>query len=190
VIKARLAVCSLALAGSALIALTAAAPASARLTVRASESRGVVAMGKFHPRRSPTLRSAIWAFGRPTSRRHQSGANGCRVWWPRLGLIIHFASFGHPRGVTACNARVGLAQTATIKGRRVGRWRTSRGLRGGDSRERLQDLYPNAEQHGSRWWLVSAYSPIGTGGYYAVLAAGVTRGRVADFHLWIGAAGD
>ena len=104
---------------------------------------------------------------------------------------MHFANYGgRPRGSTACDADVGLAQTATIKGRHVRRWRTGRGLRGGDRRTRLENLYPRAEQHGRRWWLVTGYSCIGECGDYAILAAGVTHGRVRDFHLAIGAAGD
>jgi len=179
------------LVAGVLVALVIATPAPARLTIKASEERGVAAMGKFHPRRSPTLRSAIRAFGRPNGRRVQSGGNACRVRWRRLGLIIQFANFGIAgRERTACDADVGLAQNATIKGRRVRRWRTGRGLRGGDRRARLEDLYPDAEQHGRRWWIVSADSPFGTGGRYAILAAGVTRGRVRDFHLAIGAAGE
>jgi hypothetical protein len=191
VFRSRSAGYALALAGAALLALAVATPAGARLTIKASERRGVVAMGKFHPRRSATLRSAIRAFGKPTGRRVQTGGNSCRVRWRRLGLIIQFANFGIAgQERTACDDDVGLAQTATIKGRRVRRWRTGRGLRGGDTRDRLEDLYPNAEQHGRRWWLVSAESPFGTGGRYAILAAGVTRGRVRDFHLSIGAAGE
>jgi hypothetical protein len=86
---------------------------------------------------------------------------------------MQFANFGFdPRGRTACNADVGLAQSATIKGRRVRRWRTGRGLRGGDRRSRLLDAYPDAEQHGRRWWLVSAESPFGEGGRVCGLRAG------------------
>src|SRR4051794_40414427 len=133
-----------------------ATEARARLTIKASEARGVVAMGRFRPRRSPTLRSAIRAFGRSSSRHLRQGA--CRVRWRRLGLIIQFANFGGHQHTT-CDADVGLAQSATIKGHRVRRWRTGRGLRGGDSRDDLLDLYPDAEQHGRRWWIVSADSP-------------------------------
>jgi hypothetical protein len=72
----------------------------------------------------------------------------------------------------------------------VRRWETGRGLRGGDDAIWIQDLYPNAERHGRRWWLITGYSPFGDGGYYAKFAAGVTRGVVRDFHIVIGAAGE
>jgi hypothetical protein len=175
----------------AVLAVGPATPATARLTIKASETRGVTKMGKFHPSRSATLRSAVRAFGKTSSRRVRNGGNACKVHWRRLGLTIQFANFGIT-GVerTACSADVGLAQSATIKGRHVRRWRTGLGLRGGDTRGDLLNLYADAEQHGRRWWIVSAYSPFGDGGRYAVLAAGVTRGRVRDFHLWIGAAGE
>jgi hypothetical protein len=49
---------------------------------------------------------------------------------------------------------------------------------------------PGAHQHGSRFWLRTAFSPIGEGGLYPVLAARVHHHEVIGFKGWVGAAGD
>lgn len=182
---------TLLLAAAVVLALAFdAAAASARLTIKFNHQTGVTAMGKFHPRRAPSLRSAIRAFGRPTARR-KLGKSVCKVRWSRLSLRITFAYFGlPPRGKTACSPSVGLAQNATIRGKHVGRWGTKRGLHGGSSLDRLLELYPGAEQHGRRWWLAKAISPFGDEEEYALFAVGVTNGYVRDFHIPIGAAGE
>jgi hypothetical protein len=81
------------------------------------------------------------------------------------------------------------AQSVSIGNDR--RWRTSRHLRVGQSVDRLKHRYPHARRHGSDFWLKTAFSPIGSGRYYAVLAARTHKLRwVSGFEGWIGGAGD
>ena len=172
-----------------LIAATAASDATAAGdTIRAQGSASgfgrVLAIGAFKPERDPTLAAAISAFGDPSSRR-RSGDTACRVSWSGVGLAILFANFG---GGGACDPRYGRAQRGRANG---SRWRTGKGLRVGDRVRRLIRLHPRASRHGRVWWLVSGVSLYGSPSRrYPVLAAAVSRGRVASLKLEIGAAGD
>ena len=103
-----------------------------------------------------TYRDAVDAFGRPTYRK-TSSAVSCTVGWAGKGLRIYFRSVSRP-----CRAR-SLATAeysgATFLSRR---WSIDRGLRVGDSWERMRQLYPLSEQrdmhHKHRWRVRSALS--------------------------------
>lgn len=143
-------------------------------------------LGHFHPRRNPTLKRAIRVFGKPSSRHSRLNGNECKVAWKDKRLHIKFANYGSGN---ACSRRGGRAQSVVIK--RSRKWRTSKHLRVGQSVDHLLRLYPQARQHGRAfWWLKTAYSAVGSGGNYAVLAARVHHGRVNGFRGWIGAAGE
>lgn len=163
-----------------------------RLVIRASP-RGVLALGPYRVRSSPSFRSAIRAFGDPSRVGALFGGSGCRVSWPLIGLVIRFANYG---GHHACSPRYGLAQTVAIRGRNAESWRTPNGLRIGQSSRQLRRRHPSASQHGPRsWWLVTGRTFIGPscgGGPcpYAVFSASTRGGRVAEFRLRVGAAGD
>lgn len=163
-----------------------------RLVIRANR-QGVLALGPYRVRSSPSLRSAIRAFGDPSAVGRRWGRSGCRVSWPLIGLVIQFASFG---GYEACSPAYGRAQSVFIRGSNGRLWRTARGLRIGQSVGRLRRRHPSAEPHRPRlWWLVTGQTFIGPscgGGPcpYAVLSASVRAGKVSAFRLWVGAAGD
>jgi hypothetical protein len=177
------------LAATALIASLAAAPAAgARSFVIAArgsdDSFGTVKrIGDFKPARNATLAAAVRAYGEPSST--SGGGDSCSVRWRRLGLTILFANFG---GADACEPSAGLAQRAVVKRRK--RWHTRRGLHIGDHLRKLDRLYPGVEPRAGGFALVTAYSPVGTGGRYTVLGARVRISRVRAFVLFIGAAGD
>jgi hypothetical protein len=75
------------------------------------------------------------------------------------------------------------------------RWRTSRGLRIGDSVTRLRRLYPRAGFHRrplywAGWWLVVRTSVYGETHEYPGLRARVRNGRVTAFVVEYAAGGD
>ncbi len=167
--------------------LAAAAPADARsFVLRATGSATglgeVQAIGDFKPSVNPRLRAAVRAFGQPDSRR--GGGDICRVRWDRFGLLIRFQNFG---GFNSCGPR-GLAQKAVVAGDRP--WRTTKGLRIGDSVARIKRLYPNARQTPRGFRIISGILPFGTPVPYAVVGARLQGGDVSAFTLFVGAAGD
>jgi hypothetical protein len=167
--------------------LVAAAPADARsFVLRATGSATglgeVQAIGDFKPSVNPRLRAAVRAFGQPDRRR--GGGEICRVRWNRFGLTIIFQNFG---GVDSCGPR-GLAQKAIVTGDRP--WRTTKGLRLGDSVARIRQLYPNARRTPRGFRIISGILPFGRPVPYAVLGARLQGGDVSAFTLFVGAAGD
>jgi hypothetical protein len=144
----------------------------------------VLAIGAWRTEADPTLGAAIAAFGPPSSQRKIGGRVGCGVRWKGVGVRAVFADFG---GGVACNPQDGRVQEARAYG---SSWRTARGLEIGDRARRLRRLYPRAERHRAGFWLVTAFSAIGTGGRYPVLRSLMEGGRVSAFHVEVGAAGD
>jgi hypothetical protein len=122
-------------------------------------------------------RKAVAAFGRATARGTDTPeSNTCTVRWEAQGVDVGFAWAPGP-----CRAR-NLVR-ATWSGMRLfgSRWKTSEGLRVGDSVARIKLLYPRA-RHVSRpptpaeWWLVSQRN--GELGVQPLLVAEVGAGRV------------
>lgn len=165
-----------------------APPARAQSSFTIRTSNGAVArIGAFHPSRAATLGAAIGVFGAPTSRR-LTKYSGCRVDWHNLRLRIEFENFGgHGPGLTTCSPSVGLAQTFTVRG---SRFRTSAGLRVGNSTASIPAIYPDAEFTDGSWWLVTAISPFGDQSEYPVVRATVGGGRVRALAGVIAAAGE
>jgi hypothetical protein len=145
--------------------------------------QGDYKLGSYAVKRDGTLRGAIAAFGAPT-RVRQTSRLSCGASWRALSLAITFYNLG---GSNPCEPRFGRFGRATTTGKQ---WRTSKGLRVGDSLGRLRALYPRAEAHGAWRWLVVRTSPFGLGGRYAGLAAKLTRGRVSAFLVTYPAGGD
>jgi hypothetical protein len=173
---------------AAVVLLVPAASADARsFVLRATGSETglgkVRAIGDFKPARNPRLGAAIRAFGQPTG--SSGGGEICRVRWANLGVRIAFQNFG---GVDSCEPHGGRAQKAVIKDDR--RWRTTKGLRIGNSVARLRRLHPDARRTPRGFRLVEGILPFGSPQPYAVLGARVAGGRVTAFTLFIGAAGD
>jgi hypothetical protein len=90
-------------------------------------------------------------------------------------------------GLNPCSDSGGFVHTAKVTGRD---WRTTKGLRIGDTKGALRRAYKNARLVRGRWWLVTAVTTIGASRRYPVLAATVTGGRVTSFSLFVGSAGD
>ena len=144
----------------------------------------VLAIGDWRTEADPTLGAAIAAFGSPSSQRQIGGRAGCGVRWRSAGVRAIFADLG---GGVACNPADGRVQEARAYG---SGWRTVRGLAVGDRVRRLRRLYPRAERHRAGFWLVTAFSLIGTEGRYPVLRSVMDGRRVRAFHVEVGAAGD
>ena len=142
--------------------------------------RGDEWIGSFAVKKNGKLGGALAAFGAPSSTTRGDGS--CRVRWNRLGLQISFYNLG---GQDACGRTTGFFQSATINGRG---WRTVQGLRIGDAGARVRRLFPSAERHGNRWWLVPRFTQ--ATGRYPGLSAGVNGGKVTDFRVVYGAGGE
>lgn len=132
-----------------------------------------------------TLAKAIRTFGQPSSRRSRYGGTTCLVRWRKAKVYGDFANYGG--GGSACDPGFGRAQTITLRARG---WQTRRGLRIGARSSEVQRRHPAAAFRSGRWWIVSAYSPVGDGADYPVLSAGVASGRVRSFKMVVGAAGE
>ena len=150
--------------------------------------QGDYKIGGYAVKADGTLGGAVDEFGDPTTRRRARGI-GCDLAWRSLGLRIEFYNLG---GQDACSREGGRFGGATITSRR---WRTSKGLRVGDSVARIRRLYPRATYHAGgfysrSWWLVTRYTRIGTNGYYPGLRARVRNGRVASLVIEYAAGGD
>jgi hypothetical protein len=150
--------------------------------------QGDYKIGGYAVKADGSLGGAVDEFGAPTTRRRARGI-GCDLTWRSLGLRIEFYNLG---GRDACSREGGRFGGATITSRQ---WRTSKGLRVGDSVARIRRLYPRATFHqggfypGS-WWLVTRYTRIGTNRYYPGLRAVVRSGRVSALVIEYAAGGD
>jgi hypothetical protein len=127
---------------AALAATAALAAQDNSRVIEVPDSGRIVRVGAFRPRQylgdedfpggvTPNRRNAIRAFGRPDGKNPQ----GCPNKWKRLGVRMVVADFG---GGPACASSTRI-QTLVITGRA---WRTERGLRIGDSLDRVRELYP------------------------------------------------
>ncbi|HET9507743.1 MAG TPA: hypothetical protein VFO81_07355 [Gaiellaceae bacterium] len=124
-----------------------------------------------------TLADARARFGAPTATRREP-PYGCVATWRALGLTLLFLELSDRN---PCAAGVMLRATVTSRGA----WRTSKGLRKGDSIARLRLLYPRAAHRSgfgpwTGYWLVTRRS-CELGGFqpYPGLLARVRNGRVA-----------
>ncbi|MEI7890311.1 MAG: hypothetical protein WCI34_08365, partial [Actinomycetes bacterium] len=92
-----------------------------------------------------------------------------------LGLQLEFCDFWY-RNWKATGYTCSLSVSG-IMGRQ--HWKTSKGIRVGDSLKRLRRAYPGARRHGAAsWWLSKRYSGLG-GYYYPPAAAAVRAGRIS-----------
>ena len=164
------------------VAATLALAAVAAGATASPVIQGDYRIGTFAVKRDGSLRGMIRAFGEPSSARRRGEV--CYLAWRPVGLRATFYNLG---GFDPCSRARGRFGTATMTGRS---WRTSVGLRIGDSARRLRSLFPRAGRHGAWWWLVTRKTPFGLGGEYPGLAAKVVRGRVAAFVVRYPAGGD
>jgi hypothetical protein len=127
----------------------------------------------------PQATSALRNRGRRVVRHRP---NLCLVTWPRIGLTVNFGLVGNDSR-DRCKAGAALVVTITSRGP----WKTTAGLRIGDSVAQLQRLYPRATAHladlgQAGYWLVTRRLCKEVGGQpYAGLLARVHKDRVSAF---------
>jgi hypothetical protein len=153
--------------------------------------RGDTNLSGYAVKRDGTLFGAIEEFGDPSSLRRGRYRGQptvtCIARWQPLGLKITFYNLG---GQNPCRPQYGYFGEAWITSRQ---WRTASGLRVGHPWRYILRYHPRARPGGTRtgwWWLVTRYTPIGTGGPYAALAARVKDGYVVVFRVRYAAGGD
>jgi len=142
-------------------------------------------IGTWNPYKNASVAAARRAFGPDYATTITTGE--CILEWPHIGLRVHFADLS---GTDACGDRTGLAQSIEVDGIISDRWRTLSGLRPDMRESAIRKLYPRARKHNGDWWLITAKSLIGDGGYYAPISAAVHDGRVTGFDVWVGGAGE
>jgi hypothetical protein len=130
---------------AAMVALALPSTASAADLVIRVRSKHVSSLGGFQTNgRHGTLRNAVRAWGRPSTRK-SAGGGFCRVNWSSVGVKAVF--------VSRCGDSSRI-QRATLHSKR---WTTERGLHVGDPTAKLKQLYPGATFTVSYFWLYKAY---------------------------------
>src|SRR5262245_29606867 len=168
--------------GGLLVVVAALAIAASAAAAPSQVIQGDVKLGAFAIQSDGSLGGAIRALGAPTSRsRH---AAGCKMRWASLGVQILFYNLG---GQDPCSNAFGRFGKATVVG---SGWRTSNGLRIGDSLARLRQVFPHSGKHGDWYWLVIRPSRFGYSGHYAGLQAKISSGRVVAFVVTYQAGGE
>jgi hypothetical protein len=131
--------------------------ASASTTIEVQDSGRIVRVGDFRPKQrlgetsfpggvAPIRGNAIKAYGKPDGKSPQ----GCPNKWKKLGVRMVTADFG---GGPPCAATTPIQQLV-ITG---SRWSTERGLRIGDSLDRVRELYPELKRFSDLYGESSAY---------------------------------
>jgi hypothetical protein len=139
--------------------------------IEVPDSGHIVRVGDFRPRQRlgelsfpggvrPIRRNAIRAYGRPDKR----DASGCGNIWRRHGLRLITADFS---GGPPCTGSTPIQRIVITSPR----WVTERGLRVGDSLDKVRELYPELRRfndlYGRQrvwrydWALVLEASPVG-----------------------------
>lgn len=188
---------------TAALLATAAAVSSAQAPsiIEVPDSGHIVRVGDFRPRQAlgdldfeggvtPSRRNAIKVFGRPDGK----DPRGCPNKWKAIGLRMLAANFG---GGSQCASSTRI-QKLYAKGPN---WHTERGLKIGDSLDRVRGLYPelmsyrdwldsNRREYRNRWVLV--FEPSEISGPPGVERLSIkTRNRaVTEFEVSIYGAGD
>ena len=192
------------ISGAVLLAMTAwpvsalAAPQAAGTWTVAASSPAHYRLGSlrfdgdpFRQVRKQTLRTAIRAFGTPSS---------CKVGvvldvaaWSSLGLRGFFTTFGgYPNNGKPRNA---CAQPAWVYPDHYdlygSLWHTARGIGKGSTLAQLLNRYPDAERHGSDYWLSTRPTPWGgPHSHWGLLIAHTSNGRVSGLELSLQAQGE
>ena len=150
---------------------------------------GVTALGSWRVSTRPTFPAAVRALGPANAVHAHNSGNSCTGTgvWSGLGLRVLFTSFSAEPYCAAARAQTGTISGAAGRGH----WRTTRGLRVGDSVGKLKRLYPRAI-HGPGGWAIvhSLHSAIAEGSRLDIVTAQIKHGQVFALRLWIGGAGD
>jgi hypothetical protein len=143
---------------AALLAATATALAAAgSTTIDVPDSGRIVRVGDFRPKQrlgettfgggvAPIRRNAIKAYGKPDGKNPQA----CPNKWKKLGVRLITADFG---GGPACAPTTAI-QKLVITG---SQWTTERGLKIGDSLDRVRELYPELKRFNDLYGNVPSY---------------------------------
>ncbi len=120
------------------------------------------------------LRWAVGAFGRPTTSLRRG--EYCDLGWEPIDLTIILTATGRR------DPCAGEVAGGVVSGKQ---WRTARGLRVGDSPDRLRSLYPEAQARPDGWWRLRVVRRpvLGQLGPQPLLSAHVRGGRVDRFVL-------
>ena len=130
---------------AAVVALAAPSSACAADLVIKVRNKHVSALGGYRTNGSHgTLRNAVRACGRPSTRK-SAGGGVCHVNWSSVGVKAVF--------VSGCGDSSRI-QRATLHSKR---WATERGLHVGDPTARVKQLYPGATFTVSYFWLYKTY---------------------------------
>jgi hypothetical protein len=184
--------------------LTAALLATAQAPttrIEVPDSGHIVRVGQFRPKQrlgehtfaggvTPNRRNAIKAYGKPDGKSPQ----GCPNKWKALGVRIVTADFSGGRPCAATTP----VQQIVITGRQ---WSTERGLKIGDSLDRVRELYPELKRFNDlygkdklwryQWALVLEESDVGGPPNLIDRLSAVIRGRtVRSFTVSPYGAGD
>jgi hypothetical protein len=170
---------------AALAALAVPSTASAADLVIKVRSKHIASLGGFQTGGNHgTLRGAIRAWGRPSTRK-ALGDTGCQVNWSSVGVRAIFANFG---GGSGCSERLARLQRATLRSKR---WSTERGLHVGDPTTKLKQLYGDATFTASYFWLYTAPDVFGgTDDDIPIVTAQTKGGAVNLMQVFVMAAGD
>jgi hypothetical protein len=160
-------------------------------------------LGTWRIDQSPTLGGARRTLGEPSTCRRIRLEDGSVARWNGLGVRVVTATLGViPRGATSCSYDRMPVSVVTVIGRQ---WRTSLGLRVGDTMTKLHRLYPAATfQPTSRgdssprnsYWLVTRWAAClgdcGGARYVTApqLVAQIDDGRVKAIIFPVGAQGE
>jgi hypothetical protein len=159
---------------AALVALALPSGASAADLVVKVRNKHVSELGGFRANGSHgTLRNAVKAWGRPSTRK-SAGGGFCHVNWSSVAVRAVF--------VSGCGDRSRI-QRATLRSKR---WTTERGLHVGDPTAELKQLYPGAEFTVSYFWLYKAYDAF-VQGDAPIVTAQMKGGAVNLFQVQVNA---
>jgi hypothetical protein len=181
-------------ASSAVAVVHAGVPPPSSYVIRAGPGYRLQ-LGSWRVDRKPTYAAAIDAYGNASECRPALGYAALAV-WRSAGFRMFVTTLGVlPKGATFCTAPEALyIDWLIVDGKR---WRTARGLRVGDTVDRLRRLYPSARRHRTVWWLVTRRAACiglcGGEGLYVtapMLSATTLNGRVVDFRSHLGAQGE
>jgi len=127
--------------------------------------------------RDGVVAKAIEVFGEPTDR--QNAGDTCLLRWPSHGIVMntYYLNQGN-EGPDPCGPQ-GRHTSTTVTDRR---WRTSAGLKIGDSLGRLRGLYRKAKKDGPSQWRLTTRSFVGLP--FPGLEARLKNGRVVSFTVF------
>jgi len=171
------------LAALLLPAASAVATAHAHAQNKSYVIQSNVQIGSYKLSVDPTLQGALEVFGAPTrvKRGPVDGWNSCTARWAEHGVSIWFYNLA---GQDSCKPQYGAFGSATLTDKR---WRTAKGLRIGDTFQKLTRLY--LPRHFIGKWVVllselrRADCSLPKGCLYPKLEAKVMDGRVVAFRV-------